>query len=248
MAVSPRVALLLGAYLGGCSLQDFSSLNRCTDKPESSACPLGAAGGSSATGGAVASAGTASGAPTEDLPGGAAGAGDGNLPMAGDGAGGLAPAPPDLRVQYAYFTADKDPSTDTPAMSKSIRAELEVVNDSAAEVPLSDITLKYYYTSEAAQVSKWSCNIIANNTLVSCDGVALSFASYEPQSGLTNAYFEVSFTGDVAKAWMLGANGGTSGPIQLFVSKAGFELQNLTNDYSWDGTVLTLTDWPKVTL
>jgi len=76
----------------------------------------------------------------------------------------------------------------------------------------------------------------------------LRFASYKPQSGLTNAYFEISFTGDVAQAWALGRQCGTSGPIQLFVSKADFELQDLTNDYSWDGTVLTLTEWPKVTL
>ena len=165
--------------------------------------------------------------------------------MAGDGAGGLAAAPPDLRVQYAYVPDNPD----TPAMSKSIRVELQVVNDSPVEVPLSEITLRYYYTYEAAQVSQWKCNPIGNDMVVSdCAGVTLSFASYKPQTGPTNAYFEVSFTGDVAAAWVLGANGGKSGAFQLFPAKAGFELQDLTNDYSWDGSVLTLTDWPKVTL
>src|SRR6185369_17146843 len=81
-----------------------------------------------------------------------------------------------------------------------------------------------------------------------CAGISLSFASYDSASGLANAYFEVAFTGSVAKDWVLGANGGSTGPVKLTASKASFALQDLTNDYSWDGSVTTLTDWPKVAL
>jgi len=72
-------------------------------------------------------------------------------------------------------------------MSKSTRAELQVVNYSAVDVPLSDITLRYYYTSEVAQASDGRATSSATIRFVSCDGVALRFASYKPQSGLTNA-------------------------------------------------------------
>jgi Cellulose binding domain len=249
MSLWPRVALLLGACFCGCSLQDVSALNRCTGKAASAACPLSVAGTASVAGATTAAGGSDAGAPTDDLVGGAAGAGYGNLPMAGDGAGGPAVTPPDLRVQYAYFTADNDPSTDTPAMSKSIRAELQVVNHSPVDVPLSEITLRYYYTSEAAPATMWKCQYVMDSAVANdCDGISVSFASYTSKDGLANAYFEVSFTGDVAAGWLLGANGGPSGPIELTVSKTGYALQDLTNDYSWNGELLTLTDWPKITL
>ncbi|HXK20770.1 MAG TPA: hypothetical protein VNG33_23325, partial [Polyangiaceae bacterium] len=109
--------------------------------------------------------------------------------------------------------------------------------------------LQYYYTSEAAQASMWKCQYVNVDAVVNdCDGISLSFASYMSETGLANAYFEVSFTGTAAAGWMLGAHGGTSGPIELTISRTNFALQDLTNDYSWDGSLLTLTDWPKITL
>lgn len=244
----PRLALLVGLCAGACSLQDFSSLNRCAGKPDSAACPLPQAGAPSssgtAQGGTAAAGGSATeGGAVENNAGGlAAGAGYDVAGQAGDGAAGAPPKPPGLRALYAY--APNDP--DTPEASKSIRADLEIINDSPVEVPLAGITLRYYYTYEAAQNSEKSCLSDEQRALATCSTISVAFASYSSASGLANAYFELTFT-DAPDA-MLGANGGSSGRIKLSVQKPKYELQNLTNDYSYDGTVLTLQEWPKVTL
>jgi hypothetical protein len=197
-----------------------------------------ASGGSPATGGS-----TTEGGSSPDLGGGgAAGAGYDVAGQGGDGAAGAPLTPSGLRALYAY--APNDP--DTPEMSKSIRADLEIINDNPFEVPLAGITLRYYYTSEMAPNSEVSCLSDQQDALARCSKLRVTFASYESASGLANAYFELSFSDDPAD--LLGANGGPSGRIKLSVQKPKYAVQDVTNDYSYDGSVLTLQDWPKVTL
>lgn len=243
MRRSPRLALLGGLCAAACSLQDFSSLNRCAGKPDSAACPLAQAGAAPSGGGGAGGNEAAGGGGGLDLAGaGAAGAGYDGTGQAGDGAAGAPDMPSGLRALYAYSPNDPD----TPEMSKSIRADLEIINDSPVDVPLAGITLRYYYTSEMAQNSEVSCLSDEHDAVATCDDISVSFAGYSSASGLANAYFEVTFSSDPAD--VLGANGGPSGRIKLSVQKPKFAVQDLTNDYSYDGTVLTLQDWPKVTL
>ncbi|HVY29503.1 MAG TPA: cellulose binding domain-containing protein [Polyangiaceae bacterium] len=243
----PRLALLAGLCAGACSLQDFSSLDRCAGQPDSAACPLPQAGAPSSSGSGqggtpTLGGGASEGGAVENAGGLAAGAGYDVAGQGGDGAAGAPHAPHGLRALYAY--APNDP--DTPQTSKSIRADLEIVNDSPVEVPLAGITLRYYYTYEAAQNSEKSCLSDEQGALASCSSIAVAFASYSSVSGLANAYFELTFTDDPDA--MLGANGGKSGRIKLSVQKPKYALQDLTNDYSYDGSVLALQEWPKVTL
>ena len=245
MFPASRGALLLGGVLCGCSLQDVSSLNRCSGKPESAACPLDG-GGSSGSGGVaaggLATGGSATGGADSEVVGGAADAGSGAV--AGDAAGGQAAEPIRLRVQYDY--PPPDPVTPAKA-SKAIRADLQIINDSAVDVPLSGIALRYYYTYEAEQCSDFACLSVNHDAVVNdCDGMVVSFQSYS--SSTANAYFELSFTADAAAGWVLGANGGVSGNIKLQAFKPKFEVQDLTNDYSFDESIESLTDWPKITL
>jgi hypothetical protein len=241
-----RFALLTGLCVGACSLQDFSSLNRCAGKSDSPACPLPEAGAPSAaagSGSAHGGDGALGGNDSGDRAGaGAAGAGYDVAGQAGDGASGAPPMPSGLRALYAYSPNDPD----TPEASKSIRADLEIVNDSPLDVPLAGITLRYYYTSEASQNSEWTCLSDEHDAVASCSDVSVTFSSYSSPSGLANAYFEVSFSSDPSD--LLGANGGVSGRIKLSVQKPKFAVQNLTNDYSYDAAVLSLQDWPQVTL
>jgi hypothetical protein len=239
----PRLALFVGLCAGACSLQDFSSLNRCAGQPDSAACPLPQAGATASSGSDAGGTEAAGGGGALDLAGGgAAGAGYDGSGQAGDGAAGAPIAPSGLRALYAYSPNDPD----TPEMSKSIRADLEIINDSPVDVPLVGITLRYYYTSEMSQNSEMSCLSDEHDAVATCDDISVSFASYSSPSGLANAYFEVTFSSDPAD--VLGANGGPSGRIKLSVQKPKFAVQDLTNDYSYDGNALTLQDFPKVTL
>jgi endoglucanase len=249
MFLAPRGALLLGAALVACSLQDVSSLNRCTGKPDSVDCPFDAGGAPSSGGtglGGTGLAGVAQGGTASGVEAGAAGVGAGVGASAGEGEAGAAPEPLRLRVQYDY----PPPDPITPAdMSKAIRADLQIVNDSAVDVPLSGITLRYYYTSEAEQCSDFACLSVNHDAVVNaCKGISLSFQSYDSPSNLANAYWELSFDPAVAADWVLGANGGVSGNIKLQAFKPNFALQDLRNDYSFDASLTALTDWPQITL
>lgn len=246
MPLFSRLAVLAGVCAAACSLQDFSDLDRCAGQASSSTCPRpgpeGGAPSSAGTAGASAARGGVDVGGSSLLEGGAAGAGYDGAGRAGDGAAAAPSAPSGLRALYAYSPNDPD----TPEASKSIRADLAIVNDSPRDVPLAGITLRYYYTSEAAPCSEWSCLSDERDAVVSCDDVSVGFASYSSPSGLANAYFEVTFSTDSAE--VLGANGGSSGRLKLSVQKPKFAVQDVTNDYSYDGRMLSLSDWPKVTL
>lgn len=239
-----RFALVAGLCVGACSLQDFSSLSRCAGKPDSAACPLPEAGAKAAGGGSGGD-GAVGGSGFGDMAGAlAAGAGYDVAGQAGDGTAGAPNTPSGLRALYAYSPNDPD----TPQASKSIRADLEVINDSAVDVPLSGITLRYYYTSEVQRNSEFTCLSDEKDAASTCSDVSVTFpsSSYSSPSGLANAYFEVSFSTEPTA--MLGANGGVSGRIKLSVQKPKFAVQDLTNDYSYGGDVSALQEWPKVTL
>ena len=129
----------------------------------------------------------------------------------------------DLVVQYR--AGDTDPA------NNQIRPHFNIVNTGSSDVRLSDLKLRYYFTKDGPQsVSAW------------IDWAQIGSSNI--QTSFTDTYVELSFT---TGAGILAA-GSQTGDIQLRISKDDWSNFDETDDYSFDPTKTSYTDWERVTL
>jgi len=140
------------------------------------------------------------------------------------GAGGVGETPPpELVVLYADYS---EPPDDDPKASTQIRAAFVIENLSDVDVPLANLTLRYYYTLEAASAQVFECDFFNGDK--DCAGVQVTFVAVKD----ADYYAELSFeppAGDL----VMTALGGKSGLIRVRFRKENFSEQNQTNDYSF---------------
>lgn len=203
-------------------------------------------GGRPASGGAgTGSAGSGAGGALPSAGGSAAGGvssmgGSGN---AGQGSGGVPPPPPaigDLVVQYAPLD---EPNNNT------LKPQISIDNRGTMSVPLALLTARYWYTADGpagsgnyqeltvdyADIGRLTDNRVS---------VRLSFGAVEPAQPGADHYLEIGFDGpdDLAP-------GASTNQIDIRVNWPGYTPNyDETDDYSWDGSLTTRTDWPNVTL
>jgi hypothetical protein len=143
------------------------------------------------------------------------------------GAGGTPPQLPELAVLYADYSED---SVD-PMASVAIRAAFVIENRSDVDVSLRSVTLRYYYTLEAASEQTFECDYANDPGIVNdCKGIHVTFGTLTLMSAKN--YLEVSFE-PPAEEWVLPALGGKSGLMRLRFFKKNFSLQDQTTDYSF---------------
>jgi cellulose 1,4-beta-cellobiosidase len=218
------------------------------------------AGGSSSSAGGASSGGTTtpSGAGTSSSGGaitssGGASSGGGTTSSSGaTGSGGsptvVVPAG-DLVVQYMSVT-----STD----KGSIHPHLAVVNRGKKDVPLAQLTLRYWYTADGTASSsdyqQAELDYAAIPRLTNMrTSVVLSTAAVKPPQTGADTYLEVAFMGpdslgpgqlDVDKMPLVSTQ-----QIEIRVHWPGYTPQyDESNDYSYDATKTSYADSPKVTL
>jgi hypothetical protein len=121
-----------------------------------------------------------------------------------------------------------------------ITADFNIVNMAATPVPLSELTIKYWFTIDTVQTMALFCDFAT----VSCVNTNMAFASVSPAK--TNADSVVSVTFQPA-AGNIAANSQTS-DIQLRWGKTDFSNMTETNDYSFLSVGTTFTDDPHITL
>ncbi|WP_306317140.1 MULTISPECIES: cellulase family glycosylhydrolase [unclassified Streptomyces] len=132
-----------------------------------------------------------------------------------------------LKVRYK--------NDDNSATDNAIRPSLQVLNAGSSAVKLDDVTVRYYFTRDgSASVNAW-CDYAA----VGCAQVKLRVVPLTTAVPGADAYVEVSFTGGSL------AGGGTTGDLQLRMSKADWSNFDETNDYSRKAST-TYTDAPAV--
>lgn len=142
------------------------------------------------------------------------------------------PPPTTLQLQYA--------ASDTSAEDNQIRARFNIANPGGASVPMSQLTIRYWYTIDGDRPETFYCDYAA----VGSGNVGGSFVAMPTPAATADHYLEVRFS---AGAGSIPA-GGQSGEVQARWNKSDWSLFSQTNDYSFDPTKTSLASWTRVTL
>jgi hypothetical protein len=136
-----------------------------------------------------------------------------------------------LKVQYR--------AADTSAGDNQVRPHFNIVNTGASAVPLSELTIRYWYTVDGDKAQSFACDY----AVVGCANVKGAFVKLTtPRTG-ADYYVEVGFTGTGSVA-----AGGQTGEIQSRFNKSDWTNYSETGDYSFDPTKTAFADWSNVTL
>lgn len=133
-------------------------------------------------------------------------------------------------LSIAYECGDE--TTD----NNKIKPYVQIVNDGSSSVLLEDLTLRYWFTMEGTSTPTFTCDYAAiGETNVS--------GSFTNTSGL-DYYLEVSFN---SSAGSIAAND-NSGSIKLRINKSDWSNHDETNDYSFDSSYTSFSEYEYITL
>lgn len=139
-------------------------------------------------------------------------------------------APTSLVLQYR--------AGDTIATDNQVKPYFNIKNNGTTTVNLSDLKIRYYFTKDSNQ----PLNGVIDWAQVGNSNVLISFVNYAGTNADT--YVELTFNSTAGSI----AAGGQSGDIQLRIFNSDWTNFNEINDYSFDATKTTFTNWDKVTL
>ncbi|MDI1450860.1 cellulose binding domain-containing protein [Polyangium sp. 6x1] len=201
-----------------------SSVSACSFDWEGYDPRLGPTGGPGSTGsGGAGGAGGDAGAGGEGIGGMGAGG------MGGGGAGGGAPTG-SLRLLYR--------NANTKGDDVQIQPHFKIVNDTQENVALSDLEIRYWFTTDGGMNFVYGCDF-AEFDCIHTSG------TFVPATGQkTDMYAKLTFA---AAAGVLVA-GTDSGEIQVRFHTQNFTTVNQTGDYSFDPTKVSFTEWANITL
>ncbi|MEU1469002.1 endo-1,4-beta-xylanase [Streptomyces sp. NPDC005761] len=148
--------------------------------------------------------------------------------LGGDDGGGEGGEPGALKAQYR--------SNDSSAGDNQIKPGLQLVNTGDTSVSLSDVTVRYWFTSGngATTYGTW-----CDWSPIGCSTVTHRVAAVSTPKAGADHYLEVGFTGGGL------APGATTGEIQLRLSKSDWSNFDESDDYS-HGAGTSYTDATRI--
>lgn len=240
--------------VGACSLHSLDRLDSCRRAPDASECQGGSSSsGTSATSGSEQGGGSAGSGAGGSGSGNGSGTDSGGTPSAAGvagsetgeaGAAGATPLPRTVVALYADYSEGDDKN---PQESTQVRAAFDLVNESPDDVPMSELTLRYYYTLEDASLQELDCDYPREGQEAwKCEAVQFEFGTLTGMEA--KHYVAISFT--PSEDWTLASLGGHSGVFKLRFRKANFSVQNLNNDWSFaeSDSIEPVNEQPHVTL
>jgi hypothetical protein len=111
----------------------------------------------------------------------------------------------------------------------AVSVDFKLFNNGTTPIPLSEMTLRYYYTIDTTQVQ----TAFVDYAAVGNGNIALSFGTLNPAKTNADSYLQVGFT---AAAGSL-AGGANTSNIQTRFNKNDFSNYNEANDYSYTGSL-----------
>jgi hypothetical protein len=132
---------------------------------------------------------------------------------------------PAAAVTGAVKVQDRSHDNDNP--DNQLYGDFQILNTGTTAVPLSSITMRYWFTNETpSDPLVWNCDY----ALVTCANITTKFVNLAtPVAGKANMYIEYSFS---AAAGSIAA-GGNGGEIQARVHHAAYSNFNTAESYSF---------------
>jgi predicted carbohydrate-binding protein with CBM5 and CBM33 domain len=131
-------------------------------------------------------------------------------------------------------------AADTNTGDNQIKPHFTIVNTGGTSVSLSELRIRYYFTKEGSANMAFWCDYAVRG----CANLSGGFAALTPAKPNADTYLEVSFAAGAGSI----APGQTSGEIQIRLSKSDWSNFNESDDYSFDATKLSFTDWNRIAL
>ena len=144
---------------------------------------------------------------------------------------GSVPAGAQLSVQPAAGQSGltvQDRSHDNDNPDNTLYALYQIVNTGTSAVPLSSLTMRYWFTNEApTDPLVFECDY----ALVTCAHLTAKFVTLAtPIAGKANTYLQLGFT---AAAGSVAAGGASSGEIQIRIHHVNWSNFITTESYSF---------------
>jgi hypothetical protein len=137
-----------------------------------------------------------------------------------------------LKLQYMVG----DPASPNDA---EIKPNFTIVNTSGSSVPLSELTIRYWFTRDTTGAPIANCDY----ALAGCANVLTSFTTLATARPGADSYYQIGFTSGAGSL----ATGGSS-EVKTRFHKTDFSAYAESGDYSYDSTKTAYADWTKVTL
>jgi len=169
--------------------------------------------------------------------GGAGASRDGNVLVVHDAGACTDAAMPCGGVRLQYQAGDTNKPTDP-----WIRVQMDLFNDSTADVSLAELTVRYWYTIDSVAAQAFTCDTAFVGT-AGCANVTASFASVFPPRAGADSVIEIGF---LPAAGTIAAGADTQA-ILTRVNKADFSAFDETNDYSY-ASWSAFADAPRITV
>jgi cellulose 1,4-beta-cellobiosidase len=198
----------------------------------------GAASGGTANGGAASAGATGSGGAANGGAANGGGSSAGATSSGGATGSGGSVSNGGFVVQYACMK--------TAAMSPYVEAEINAKNTGTTTIAVAELKLRYYFTDEPRVTNQMTNNFShistsgSNQTL----NVTSVVAGLVPTETGADTYIEFSFTSDHA----LAPNEAMDFAWQMDGPDQSKDIYNQSNDYSFDASKTTLTNWDHVVL
>ena len=148
------------------------------------------------------------------------------------GSGGGGGGSPTVTAQYETST--------TGATTSTLSNQIQLVNNGANPVPLSSLTVRYWFTEDGTQALQYACDY----TSLGCANVTSSFVTVSPARTGADHYLQLGFTSGAGSL----APGASSGGIQNRIYQANYATMTQTNDYSFNAADASFTANPHITV